>query len=117
MIEIKRVYETADEKDGTRFFVERLWPRGMKKENLIMDAWVKGVSPSQELRTWYAHDVSKWEEFRIRYKAELEVNLDGWKPLVEAAKKGKITLLYAAHDTEHNGALVLKEFLDEKMRN
>ena len=115
MIQIKRVYEATDENDGARYFVERLWPRGMKKENLIMDDWIKGVAPSQGLRTWYAHDVSKWEEFQKRYKVELDANTETWKPLAEAAKKGRITLLYAAHDTEHNGALVLKNFLDEKL--
>ena len=68
MIRLKRVYEDMEDSDGTRFLVERLWPRGMKKEELVLDAWLKDVAPSSDLRRWYAHDVQKWEEFQHRYK-------------------------------------------------
>ena len=113
MIKTKRVYEQVDENDGVRFFVERLWPRGIKKENLFMNAWLKDVSPSPELRSWYKHDLTKWVEFQQRYKAELDENPDTWKPLIKAALEGNLTLLYAARDEEHNSALVLKNYLDK----
>ncbi len=113
MIVIKRVYEEKHASDGSRFLVERLWPRGMKKENLEMTAWLKDVAPSTELRRWFGHEPAKWEEFQQRYRAELEENKTAWEPLLEAAGKGDITLLYSAHDTEHNAALVLQSFLQE----
>lgn len=115
MLKIKRVYEPAESSDGTRFLVERLWPRGMKKEELKMKSWLKEVAPSPELRRWYGHDSEKWEGFRQRYRAELEANPEGWEPILEAAKRGEVTLLYSARDTEHNSALLLKMFLEEKM--
>jgi uncharacterized protein YeaO (DUF488 family) len=115
VLKIKRVYETAEESDGTRFLVERLWPRGMKKETLVMHAWLKDISPSPELRSWYGHDLSKWNEFEQRYRAELSRNLHAWKTILEAAAQGNVTLLYSAHDTEHNSALVLKAYLEEHL--
>ena len=113
MLKIKRVYEAPEPGDGTRFLVERLWPRGIKKEGLQMKAWLKDVAPSQALRKWYAHEVSKWAEFRQRYRAELENNPDAWRPIQEAARHGNVTLLYSARDVEHNSAKVLMEFLVE----
>ena len=115
MLKIKRVYEPADESDGTRFLVERLWPRGMKKEKLVMQAWLKDVSPSPELRNWYGHDLLKWNEFQQLYRAELSGNAHAWEPILEAAAQGNVTLLYSAHDTEHNSAFVLKSFLEERL--
>lgn len=114
MLRIKRVYEAPSSGDGVRFLVERLWPRGIKKEELKMKAWLKEVAPSPDLRKWYSHDVSKWEQFRKRYRKELKANPDGWQPILEAARNGNVTLLYSARDTEHNSALVLKEFLEER---
>jgi uncharacterized protein YeaO (DUF488 family) len=116
MLKTKRIYETSKASDGTQFLVERLWPRGMKKENVKMKAWLKDVAPSDSLRRWYAHDVIKWQEFERRYRAELEANTDSWKPVLEAAQRGDVTLLYSARDKEHNSALVLRSFLDEQMR-
>lgn len=113
MLKTKRVYEDAKASDGVRFLVERLWPRGIKKEELKMKAWLKDVSPSPELRKWFAHDPDKWQEFQKRYRAELKANPEAWKPILEAAKRGDVTLLYSARDTEHNSALVLKSFLDK----
>jgi uncharacterized protein YeaO (DUF488 family) len=113
MLKIKRVYDEATASDGSRFLVERLWPRGMKKEELKMKAWLKEVAPSQSLRQWYGHDVAKWDEFQQRYRTELERSPDAWMPVLEAAKQGDVTLLYSARDTEHNSALVLREFLEE----
>jgi uncharacterized protein YeaO (DUF488 family) len=112
MIQLKRVYDPSDSKDGRRFLVERLWPRGMKKEDLSMDGWLKAVAPSDALRKWFGHDPAKWVEFQKRYVAELEGNPAAWEPLLEAARQGAVTLLYSAHDQEHNNALVLKGFLD-----
>ena len=116
MLKLKRVYEDAEASDGARFLVERLWARGMKKEELKMKAWLKDVAPSQSLRKWYGHDAAKWDEFRQRYRAELETNPEAWRPILEAAREGDVTLLYSARDREHNSALVLKEFLEEQMR-
>jgi len=116
MLRIKRVYEDAKASDGVRFLVERLWPRGIKKEKLKMKAWLKEVAPSPSLRSWFAHDPVKWEEFQKRYRAELKANPDAWQPILEAAKDGHVTLLYSAHDTEHNSALLLKSFLEEQMK-
>ena len=116
VLKIKRVYENAEAGDGVRFLVERLWPRGMKKEELKMEAWLKEVAPSDSLRRWFAHDPLKWKEFQKRYRVELEANPDAWKPILESAKRGNVTLLYSARDTEHNNAVVLKSFLEERIR-
>ncbi len=115
MIKVRRVYEEANPQDGERFLVERLWPRGMKKEALPMDGWLKEVGPSTTLRRWYSHDPAKWGEFRKRYFAELDAAAPTWQPLVEAAREGNVTLLYSARDTEHNNALALKEYLEKKL--
>ncbi len=104
----KRVYEPAEPSDGARFLVDRLWPRGIKKEELKMKAWLKDVAPSPNLRKWFAHDPGKWQEFQRRYRAELEANPDAWRPILEAAEQGDVTLLYSARDTEHNSAILLK---------
>lgn len=115
MIKVKRVYESADPTDGTRILVERLWPRGMRKEDLTLDAWVKDVAPSTDLRRWFGHDPAKWEEFRRHYFAELDAHIAAWQPIIEAASKGNVTLLYSARDTEHNNAIALKEYLDAQL--
>lgn len=114
MLKIKRVYEDAEASDGVRFLVERLWPRGMKKEDLKMKAWLKEVAPSPSLRNWYAHDPEKWEQFQQRYRAELESNPEAWQPILEETRRGDVTLLYSARDTERNSALLLKSFLEEQ---
>lgn len=116
MLKVKRVYESASRGDGARFLVERLWPRGMKKEDLKMDGWLKDTAPSDGLRRWFAHDPLKWKEFQQRYRAELVQNPDSWRPIVEAGKHGNVTLLYSARDTEHNNALALKSFLERRIR-
>ena len=116
MVQIKRVYEPADPADGARFLVERLWPRGIKKEALKIQAWLKDVAPSTELRQWFSHDPAKWTEFQRRYRTELKQNPESWAPLVTAARNGTVTLLYSAHDATHNNALALKKFLESKLR-
>ncbi len=114
MIEIKRVYEPPQPSDGKRFLVERLWPRGLKKEALPLDGWLKDVAPSDTLRRWFAHDPAKWAEFQRRYRAELDGRPEAWQPLVRFARRGRVTLLFSARDTEHNNALALKAYLEQK---
>lgn len=111
MIQLKRAYEKASKEDGERFLVERLWPRGVKKSSLPIVAWLKDAAPSTELRKWFGHEPARWEEFRERYFAELKTRPEAWMPLVEAARKGTITLIYSSHDIEHNNAVALREFL------
>ena len=116
MIKIKRVYEPFDACDGTRFLVERLWPRGMKKDSLRIDGWLKDVAPSGALRRWFGHDPAKWDEFRCRYAAELDHQPAAWLPMLEAAHRGDVTLLYSARDTEHNNAVALKVYLEQQLK-
>ena len=114
MITLKRVYDPVTSTDGVRFLVERLWPRGVKKTALRIDAWLKDVAPSSELRRWFSHDPKKWSEFRRRYHDELTANADALDPIVKAARRGRVTLVYSSHDTEHNNAVALKEYLDAR---
>lgn len=116
MIRIKRAYEARARGDGRRILVERLWPRGLRKEDLHADAWMKEVAPSAALRQWFGHKVERWDEFRRRYKKELSANPDAWRPILDAGKRGTVTLLYSARDIEHNGALVLRDYLNERSR-
>jgi len=117
VIRIKRVYDPPEPGDGSRFLVDRLWPRGMKKEALRMDGWLKEVAPSDELRRWFGHDPTKWEEFCRRYAVELEANSQAWRLLLEMARKQDITLLYSAHDIEHNNAAAIRTFLEIRLDN
>lgn len=96
--------------------MERLWPRGMKKETLEADAWMKDVAPSTALRRWFGHRPERWQEFRRRYEMELNVHADAWLPILEASRRGTVTLLFSAHDVEHNSAVVLRDFLAERDR-
>ena len=112
MIQVKRVYEPAEPRDGARFLVERLWPRGLKKEALPLDGWLKDVAPSTALRQWFGHDPARWDEFQRRYAAELGAAPDAWAPLAAAARRGTVTLLYSARDTEHNSAVALRDYLE-----
>jgi uncharacterized protein YeaO (DUF488 family) len=116
MIRLKRSYEPRVRTDGRRILVERLWPRGMKKEVLEADAWLKDVAPSAPLRQWFGHRTERWEEFRRRYRKELDAKPEAWEPLLDASKKGRLTLLYSARDVQHNGAVVLGEYLSERSR-
>lgn len=114
MIRIKRTYDPPARGDGRRILVERLWPRGMKKDELDMDAWLKDVAPSTELRQWFGHRVERWKEFRRRYRRELDAMPDVWEPILKADRRGNVTLLYSAHDVLHNGAVVLRDYLLER---
>jgi len=116
MIRTKRVYEPPEPGDGTRFLVERLWPRGVKKESLSMNAWIKDAAPGDGLRRWFGHDPARWSEFRSRYFAELDARGEALRPILEAAHRGDVTLLYSARDTEHNNAAALKEYLSRRLQ-
>ncbi len=117
VIQTRRAYDQASKGDGARFLVERLWPRGVKKLDLQIEGWLKDVAPSSELRQWFQHDSAKWNGFRQRYFRELEKNPNAWQPLLERARRGRVTLVYSAHDTEHDNAVALKDFLDQKIRS
>ena len=110
-IRVVRVQDAHTAEAGRRFLVDRLWPRGVRKESLALDGWLRDVAPSDELRKWFGHDVERWPEFRRRYLAELAAAPDAVRPLLDAAREGDVTLLYAARDAEHNNAVVLREHL------
>lgn len=114
-VHIARVRDKEAKVVGAALLVDRLWPRGIRKEDLHHDAWIKEVAPSTELRKWFDHDVEKWEEFRRRYRAELDKNEEAVEQCLEWARKGPVTLLFDAKDEEHNQAVVLQEYLAEKL--
>ncbi|HEU5145986.1 MAG TPA: DUF488 domain-containing protein [Chryseosolibacter sp.] len=112
MIKIKRVYDSADKQDGYRVLVDRLWPRGLSKENVSVDLWLKEVAPSSTLRKWFDHDPEKWETFQAKYTAELRSNDEAVNRLRKVMREHRtITLIYGAKDKAHNQAIVLREFL------
>jgi uncharacterized protein YeaO (DUF488 family) len=110
-VKIKRAYESPASDDGTRVLVDRLWPRGLKKTDAAIDHWAKELAPSTELRKWFAHDPARWEEFRRRYSEEIREHREEFDRLRDLARKGPLTLVYAAHDETHNDAVVLREIL------
>jgi uncharacterized protein YeaO (DUF488 family) len=111
VVKLKRAYEPPDDDDGLRILVERLWPRGLTKRRAAIDLWLKDVAPSAELRKWFGHDPARWKEFQDRYRRELRQQKDAVKTLRQKAREGPVTLIYAAKDQEHNGALALKRIL------
>ncbi len=115
MIMLKRAYDSASHADGTRFLVERLWPRGITKAKLHIEAWLKDVAPSTGLRKWFSHDPEKWDEFRKRYRRELNSHPERWQPILSAARRGRVTLVYSSHDTEHNTAVALRDYLETRV--
>ncbi|MBN9295458.1 MAG: DUF488 domain-containing protein [Filimonas sp.] len=111
MVQTKRIYEPASKSDGYRILVDRLWPRGIKKETAAIDVWMKEVAPSNELRKWFNHEADKWTQFKTKYRAELK-NTAALKELHAAVEKYKtVTLLYGAKDEMHNQAVALEEML------
>jgi uncharacterized protein YeaO (DUF488 family) len=116
LIRVKRVYVKPEASDGSRFLVDRLWPRGLKKNDLALDGWFKDVAPSDHLREWFGHDPRKWQEFRRRYSEELSAKAETWAPILERARESTVTLLYGARDAEHNNAMALRDFLTERRR-
>jgi uncharacterized protein YeaO (DUF488 family) len=113
---LRRVREAVDAcRESPRYLVNRLWPRGVRKESLDVDAWLKDVAPSAGLRRWFGHDPERWAEFRERYRAELDSRPESAQPLLDALRDGPVVLLYAAKDTEHNHAIVLREWLLDRL--
>jgi uncharacterized protein YeaO (DUF488 family) len=111
MVKIKRIYDPASPGDGKRILVDRLWPRGVKKEDAAIDEWLKDVAPSGELRKWFGHDPAKWSDFRSRYRDELKEKPGIVERLRQEAQTRTVTLLFAAADAERNNAAVLKEII------
>ncbi len=111
MIKVKRAYDEPSKQDGFRVLVDRIWPRGLKKEDAAIDRWLKAVAPGPELRKWFGHDPNKWREFCQRYAKELEDKEDEIRFLQEQSQNGTLTLVFAARDTEHSNAVALKEYL------
>jgi len=118
MVKLKRVYEPPSREDGYRVLVERLWPRGIRKKDLPLDAWLRDIAPSTELRKWFGHDPTRWGEFQRRYVKELRAGpaLQQLRTLAERASQGTVTLLFSSHDMEHNNAVVLKSEIDDLVR-
>ncbi len=118
MIRLKRAYEPVEPDDGRRVLVDRLWPRGLRKEEAHFDEWLKEIAPSDALRKWFGHDPSRWVEFERRYTRELhsEAARAALDDLVRRAASEKVTLVYAAHDEEHNNAVVLKRIVERRLR-
>lgn len=112
MLKIKRVYDDVSNQDGKRILIDRVWPRGIKKEELKHDEWYKDIAPSTELRKWFDHDEEKWTDFKKKYKKELESHQDTLEDIRKDADGHNVTLLYAAKDEKHNHAIVLKEVLE-----
>ncbi|HNS52768.1 MAG TPA: DUF488 family protein [Anaerolineae bacterium] len=115
MIRVKPVYEPAEAQDGLRFLVDRLWPRGLRKELLQLENWLREAAPSDQLRHWYGHEPTRWPEFQKRYADELDSRPEAWVPLLEAARSGDITLLYSSKTKDINNAVALKAYLEQKL--
>jgi uncharacterized protein YeaO (DUF488 family) len=115
-IDVKRAYDPPASSDGYRVLVDRIWPRGVAKEGLKVDAWLKEVAPSTALRKWFGHDPKKWDEFMRRYARELEPHAAALEQLVEHARAGHVTLVFAAKDAEHNNAVALREYLQGRLK-
>jgi len=110
-VKLKRAYEPPTRSDGKRVLVDRLWPRGVKKTDAKIDEWMKDIAPSSELRKWFGHEPERWPEFRRRYEAEVRRHPDQLEHLRTLARDGTLTLVFSAHDEEHNDAVVLKELI------
>jgi len=114
-IGLKRVYDDPEPGDGTRILVERLWPRGLSKEDAAVDLWPKELAPSTELRRWFDHDPDKWAEFERRYFAELGEQPEALEPVLEQARAGPVTFVFASRETRYNNAVALKEYVEERL--
>ena len=116
MIKIKRVYDRPSQDDGKRILIDRLWPRGLKKEDAQIDEWVKELAPSNELRKWFGHDPDKWGEFRKRFFSELHEHEDLVEGINGAARKGTVTLLFGSMEERFNNAVALKEYIESRVK-
>lgn len=114
-VRLKRVHDPIADDDGVRVLVDRVWPRGIRKDALGHDHWLKDLAPSTELRKWFGHDPEKWRTFRQRYCKELDAVPEAVGPLLEMVRHGRVTLLFAARDREHNQAVVLRDYLIERL--
>jgi uncharacterized protein YeaO (DUF488 family) len=110
-VTLKRAYDPPAKEDGPRILVDRLWPRGVKKDTAAIDRWLKEISPSTELRKWFGHDPDRWPEFQRRYTLELQEHSELLEELRALARKGPVTLVYSAHDEAHNNAVVIRDVL------
>jgi len=110
-IQVKRIYESPSPDDGYRILVDRLWPRGIKKDDANFDLWLKEIAPSDSLRKWFNHEAEKWEEFKRRYSKELDRKQDLVDQLSQHGKKGKVMFLFGAKDESYNNAIALREYL------
>lgn len=110
-VRLKRAYEPSAAADGTRILIDRLWPRGVKKVDAAIDQWAKDIAPSTALRKWFGHDPARWQEFRSRYAAEVHAHPEKLGELRALAKRGRITLVFSAHDEDHNNAVALRGLL------
>ena len=113
-IKVKRVYELPEDADGYRVLVDRVWPRGVSRERADVEEWLKTVAPSTELRRWFAHDPSRWDEFCRRYHAELDRGPPGLAELGRRARRSRVTLIYSARDEERNQAVALRAYLERR---
>jgi uncharacterized protein YeaO (DUF488 family) len=113
-MQVKRAYEVPVKTDGYRVLVDRVWPRGVKKEQLKLDAWLKDVAPSTALRKWFGHEPARWTEFKRRYFRELAERQVDIRELRKKARQGRVTLLFGAKDTQFNNAVALKEYLQKR---
>ena len=111
-IQVRRVYDPPARSDGCRILVDRIWPRGLSKDDVKLDAWIKDVAPSAELRTWFGHEPSKWTAFKHKYFKELDGREEALDQLLQACSGRTLTLLFGAKDVEHNNAVALKEYLE-----
>lgn len=119
MVKTKRIYDKVEKDDGIQVLVDGLWPRGLKKEEIKIDLWLKEVAPSTELRKWFSHDPSRWKEFCKRYKQELTNDKEKRKVLIELTKiaeRGNLTLIYSAKDREHNNAVALNKLIEDLLK-
>ena len=114
MIKVERIYNTP-ESDGFRILVDRLWPRGLAKDKVKLDMWLKEIGPSTDLRKWFGHDPNKWSEFKDQFFQELDQKKELTDQIVARAKEGDVVLLFGAKDEEHNNAVALKEYIDNRM--
>lgn len=116
-ISMKRSYDPVSPSDGTRVLVDRLWPRGVQKQTLHLDLWLKDVAPSSELRKWFSHEPEKWDQFQERYFHELDTNKAALEPLLKIIQKSDVTLIYSTKDAEHNNAVCLKKYIEKLLKH
>ncbi len=116
MLKIKRVYDPPAQADGKRILIDRLWPRGLKKEDARIDEWMKEIAPSNELRQWFSHDPEKWVEFKRKFFKELDRQRTSVETIVGLSKKGTVTLLFGSKEERYNNAVALKEYIESLMK-